>query len=269
MRLDLEHEWPFGQHQYDIVLSLGLLCHLKNYEQHIKNICDAAEYVVLETEVLDVEDSDVRMPRYEEKIINDLSFHGEGSLVSANNIQNRLSGIGATYKRLDNPKVNSGSYRYDWRESGAGRKVENRRIWFIRRDKFIAKKLENQPKIEAAENRLLAPIVASRLGMPVESLPNNSPHARVLNRVEQRRILSNNKQRPQYITPMNQPSSQPKIRLFFNYYEDKNPARKKEIDYCLQKNIENQLLDIIILQSDIALTFNLYFEKINRITGPN
>lgn len=154
MRIDLDVDWPFMFHQFDVAISFGLLCHLKNYDKHIKDICNAAENVILETEVLDYSDPNGRIPIYEEKSIHDLSFHGEGSILTAAKIQNSLSEISATFKRIDEAKINSGSYRYDWKESESGRQFGNRRFWFIRRDVFIAQKLYNQEQIKKAEGTI-------------------------------------------------------------------------------------------------------------------
>lgn len=154
MKVDLDNEWPFDSY-YDMVLSLDLLCHLKNYEKHIKNICGISENIILETEVLDSDNPDIRMPIYEEKSIADLSFHGEGSIVSANSIQNKLSDLGATFKRIDNAKLNAGSYKYNWQETNSEKRLfGNRRFWFIRRDRFFAKKIENQQQARNIENRI-------------------------------------------------------------------------------------------------------------------
>lgn len=59
------------------------------------------------------------------------------------------------------------------------------------------------------------------------------------------------------------------IRLFYNYYEDKHPARKKEIDFCLQKNRENPDITTIIIESNGKPTYSSFFNKINEVTGPN
>lgn len=59
------------------------------------------------------------------------------------------------------------------------------------------------------------------------------------------------------------------IRLFYNYYEDKTPARKKEIDFCLNKNLANSLVNTVILYSEAKPTYNYFFEKINDVTGPD
>lgn len=59
------------------------------------------------------------------------------------------------------------------------------------------------------------------------------------------------------------------IRLFYNYYEDKNPFRKQEIDYCRQKNLENKLLTTILVESAAKPTYDFFFEQINKVTGPD
>lgn len=59
------------------------------------------------------------------------------------------------------------------------------------------------------------------------------------------------------------------IRLMYNYYEDKNIHRKREIDFCLQKNLDNKLLTTVIIETPNKPTYNYFFDRINRITGPN
>lgn len=59
------------------------------------------------------------------------------------------------------------------------------------------------------------------------------------------------------------------IRLFYNYYEDKMPTRKKEIDLCLQKNLANPLINTIVFETPTKPTYDLFFQKINEITGPD
>lgn len=58
------------------------------------------------------------------------------------------------------------------------------------------------------------------------------------------------------------------IRLLYNYYQDKNPARKKEIDFCLQKNLDNPLIKTIIVESAAKPTYDYFFNKINELTQP-
>ncbi|MGI0058534.1 MAG: hypothetical protein ACREBJ_02095 [Nitrosotalea sp.] len=59
------------------------------------------------------------------------------------------------------------------------------------------------------------------------------------------------------------------IRLFYNYYEDKNPLRKQEIDYCLQKNLANTLLTTVVVYTPGKPTYEFFFEQINKVTGPD
>lgn len=59
------------------------------------------------------------------------------------------------------------------------------------------------------------------------------------------------------------------IRLFYNYYEDKHPARKREIDFCLQKNLNNKLLTTVIIESQKKITYEFLFEQINKVTETN
>lgn len=59
------------------------------------------------------------------------------------------------------------------------------------------------------------------------------------------------------------------IRLFYNYYEDKHPLRKREIDECLKKNQANPLITTIVLASPGKPTYDYFFEQINKVTGPD
>jgi hypothetical protein len=152
--IDLDNDFSINE-KFDIVLSMGLLCHLKNYERHLEYICNLAEHVVLETEVLDSLDNDIRIPIFEDRVITDLSFHGEGSIVSSNNIQSRLNTIGVKYKRKDETKLNTSQYKYDWLEHNSGvRKFGNRRLWFIRRDKILVQAQAIQQRIRQNEINL-------------------------------------------------------------------------------------------------------------------
>lgn len=43
------------------------------------------------------------------------------------------------------------------------------------------------------------------------------------------------------------------IRLYINWYNDKNDNRQKELDFCLDKNINNNCIDEIINLSNVEL----------------
>jgi 2-polyprenyl-3-methyl-5-hydroxy-6-metoxy-1,4-benzoquinol methylase len=123
LQADLDNEWPFSGQRFDMVLSLGLLCHLDNYDKHIKDICGVAEHIVLETEVLDTTDINWKLKYYEDKVENDLSASGKACVVSAANIQNHLSNLGATYKRKDDAILNCDKGNYSWKETNSGKNV--------------------------------------------------------------------------------------------------------------------------------------------------
>jgi hypothetical protein len=59
------------------------------------------------------------------------------------------------------------------------------------------------------------------------------------------------------------------IRLFYNYYVDKNPTRANEINFCLQKNLQNPYLTVVMVESPSKPTYDFFFKKINEITGPD
>lgn len=56
------------------------------------------------------------------------------------------------------------------------------------------------------------------------------------------------------------------IRLFYNYYEDKHPLRKREIDMCLQRNLNNKLITTIICESSSKPTYQFFFDQINKVS---
>lgn len=244
MLADIDHDFLPLYNKFDMVLSLDVLCHIKNFDKHIKEICGFAEHIILETEVLDSPDPKIKVPIYEEKSIHDLSFHGEGSIVSASNIQSILSELGASYKRIDDNKLNSGQYKYDWKENGEGRKFGNRRFWFIRRDRHFAQMLEVNAQIAPPPPTIYQP--------PQPPLVQEIPIPT-----------------PTIIYPNIQPDTTSTIRLFYNHYVDDNPERYKEIEYCYNKNKENKLFDLIIVESKSNPTFDLFFQKINDVSGPN
>lgn len=137
VKVNLEHEFPFEELSFDLVLSIDVLCHIKNYQKHLSTLLSVSEHIILETEVLDSSNPNLLIPIFESKNINYLSFIGEGSLVSEKNIQNKISSLDAKYRRIDETKLNHGQFKYDWKITETGRKSSNRRFWIIKRDRKI------------------------------------------------------------------------------------------------------------------------------------
>ena len=59
------------------------------------------------------------------------------------------------------------------------------------------------------------------------------------------------------------------INLFINYFEHKNIERKKELDQCVRNNLNNNNIKCIIINSDKRITYNYYFNFINKYTSEN
>lgn len=59
------------------------------------------------------------------------------------------------------------------------------------------------------------------------------------------------------------------IRLFYNHYTDKNPNRANEINFCLQKNLANPHMTVVVVDSSTKPTYDFFFQKINEVTGPD
>lgn len=72
-----------------------------------------------------------------------------------------------------------------------------------------------------------------------------------------------------------------KTRLFLNYYIDRNPERQKELDYCLNMNQINPLIDKIYVLADSHVpatttitftnrpTFSDFFRMVNDVVEPD
>jgi SAM-dependent methyltransferase len=131
VKADLDNEWPFVRNHFDIALDLDLLCHLSNYEDHLKKVCSITNHLILETAVCDSDDSNKNVPFPENKNIYDLSFNGMGCLPSTAAIERVLSDCGMEFRRQDVSKYNSGSYQYDWQPKNDNSiDLNKRRLWF-------------------------------------------------------------------------------------------------------------------------------------------
>ncbi len=148
-RADLDVEWPFVNKKFDIVLDLGLICHLKNWEGHLNNVCKSANILILETEVSDSADPNFCIFTEENKSVYDWALNGNGSRPSAANIERVLEKNGMTFTRLDNNKLNAGPYKYDWvLQNSNERKFGHRRLWIAKKSNLaivpVKEEIHNQ-----------------------------------------------------------------------------------------------------------------------------
>lgn len=131
VRANLEGPWPFFGTKFDMILDLGLICHLSSVDEHIKAACSSTTYLILETSVCDSDDPHKIIHVPEGKEVYDLAFNGSGSRPSSAYIERILTDCGMSFKRMDKEKFNSGDYKYDWVARNDGSTdIYKRRIWF-------------------------------------------------------------------------------------------------------------------------------------------
>ena len=144
---NLDGCWPFAINtRFDLVLDLGLLCHLSNYEEHLKQVCKTTTHLVLETAVCDSDDDHKCLTIDEDKCVYDLSYNGRGCRPSTAAIERVLTECGMNFKRIDDCKFNSGEYKYDWDHRNNGTtSLYKRKLWFC---------IKNSSPIQFAKHEL-------------------------------------------------------------------------------------------------------------------
>lgn len=160
VQANLDAAWPFHGQKFDLILDLGLLCHLADYEAHLKAVCASTTHLVLETAVCDSDDPQKVIATEEDKGAYDLSYSGKGCRPSAAAIERVLRDCGMNFKRMDNSKFNAADYSYDWYpKNDNSTSLGKRRIWFAVR--------ENSP-IQFANP-------ASEMATPPINITSNTP----------------------------------------------------------------------------------------------
>lgn len=268
VQADLDRGWPFQGKMFDLVLDLGIVCHLSNFESHLKSVCASTTHLVLETAVCDSSDPYKVIQVEENKGSYDLSANGLGCRPSAAAIERILTECGMNFKRVDSSSYNAAGYVYDWQSrDNDNTDIHNRRMW------FAVKKTSPiqfaKPTMDEQIPNVQGPIPSIPLAnlpiTPQKSSPTppykSPPQILLPQPVNKRQVFT---AQQNYNT-----NKKPKVRLFYNYYEDKNPIRKQEIDLCLQNNINNQAFDLIVLDSSDKPTFDFFFQKINQLAEPN
>lgn len=130
VKADLDRGWPFYGKNFDIILDLDLICHLSNYEDHLKAVCASTTHLILETAVCDSDDPFKIFVSSENKSVYDLSVNGISCRPSAAAIERVLKNCGMTFRRQDNIRYNSGTYSYDWQSKNDNSSDYNkRRLW--------------------------------------------------------------------------------------------------------------------------------------------
>lgn len=119
--------------KYDIILHWGLLYHLKNIEEHLTNVLDNCDVLLLESEVSDINDINYNINIYEKGY--DQAYNNEGSRPSPKYIENILSKNGFNFKIIKDPILNSGMHIYHWNITNTKHYSSGlRRFWICWKD---------------------------------------------------------------------------------------------------------------------------------------
>lgn len=106
--------------KYDIILHWGVLYHMDKIAEHLDDVCDKCNYLLLETEVCDSTDNLIL--KVDERDYYDQSFHFKGSRPSASTIEQILHKNNFNFKLITDGILNSDFHIYDW-------EVKNTNTW--------------------------------------------------------------------------------------------------------------------------------------------
>lgn len=98
--------------KYDIILHWGLLYHLKEIEDHLKNVCKNCDIILLETEVSDSDDDKFYIKTNENGY--DQAYNNKGIRPSEKYVEKVLSNNDFKYFMIKDSIVNSSIHNYDW-----------------------------------------------------------------------------------------------------------------------------------------------------------
>ena len=98
--------------KYDIILHWGVLYHLHEIENHLSNISQKCDILLLETEVSDTENKQFCISTDENGY--DQAFNNKGVRPSPYYIENILTTNGFKFKLIKDPILNSEFHFYDW-----------------------------------------------------------------------------------------------------------------------------------------------------------
>jgi glycosyltransferase involved in cell wall biosynthesis/SAM-dependent methyltransferase len=168
-QINLDTEWNFNK--FDIILDIGLLCHLVNAEDHLHNVCQStSQYLILETAVCDSDDPTLCARMKESSYNTDLSFSGIASRPTAAMIEKILSSCGMGFKRMFSPKLNSGPIKYDWNVVNSNScDLNMRRMWIANKVKEVPR---HMPRFVQPDMRIIpdqVPTVSTKVSLPTMS----------------------------------------------------------------------------------------------------
>lgn len=134
--------------KFDFVFSIDTICHLFNYEQHLKDLCARSNNLILETAVCNSEDINDTVKISEDSSVDTFSMVGCAQIPSAIKIENILAKNKMNYIRVDIAELNSDNYIYDWNTGdNYDKNLSLRRFWICSKNyqifNLIKKKYED------------------------------------------------------------------------------------------------------------------------------
>ena len=115
---------------YDIILHWGLLYHLREIDDHLKNVCENCNILLLDTEVSDSDDDSYCIRIDENKNVLDQAYNGKGIRPSQKYVEKVLRNNGFKYFVINDKILNSFVFKYDW-------KNKNKNNWNLGMRRFL------------------------------------------------------------------------------------------------------------------------------------
>ena len=97
---------------YDIILHWGVLYHLEFIDRNLKDVCEHCNYLFLETEICDTNDSSVCLKVNEERNHLDQAANGIGSRPSPTYVEKLLNDYNFNYCMIQDDMINSQYHTY-------------------------------------------------------------------------------------------------------------------------------------------------------------
>jgi len=129
--LDQSIPWSIEGY-YDIAIHWGLMYHIDNWRQDLKNVFKYANVIFLETQVCDSDDKNFELKVNENNNDYDKAANGKGSRPSAAMVENFLLENNMKFTRYDSSDLNSTFHKYDWQITNTKTwEIGARRFWII------------------------------------------------------------------------------------------------------------------------------------------
>jgi hypothetical protein len=110
--INLDNDKDKINKKYDIILHWGLLYHLNEIENHLKNVCECCDLLLLESEVCDSNDENFYLIQKEGGY--DQALNIDGIKPSPKYVEKILKNNNFNFKMIKDPCLNSYYDKYEW-----------------------------------------------------------------------------------------------------------------------------------------------------------